>query len=122
MSVQDKLYLFIRSDLPPGLITAQACHVAMAACKQWDLEPNNTIVVLDGGKSEDDLMGHADVLTWWIGNPSLWEEPRMGDGDIVVFREPDLNDEMTGFAIIPGKVTNWILSRPLLFSKGGESI
>lgn len=94
----------------------------MAACKEWNLEPDNTIVVLDGGKSESDLMAHADRLTWWVGNPSLWEKPELKDGDYVTFYEPDLNGEMTGFAIRPGMVPKWILSLPLLFSKEGVKI
>lgn len=118
MSNQGKLYLFIRSDLPPGLVVAQACHVAMAAVKAWELEPDNTIVVLDGGRSESDLLCYADRLTWWIGDPLLWEEPKIKNDDYVVFTEPDLNNEHTGFAIKPGLVPNWILSMPLLFGEG----
>ena len=90
----------------------------MAACKGWDLEPNNTLVVLDGGKSESDLMGYLDRLIWYCA-PSLRQEPWCWEDETVEFREPDLNNEMTGFAIKPGHAPNWVLSIPL-FSKGGE--
>jgi len=93
----------------------------MSACEKWDLYPDNIVVVLDGGKSEDDLMILLDKLTWWCGNSEFWEEPRLGDDDVVVFREPDLLEDMTGFAIVPGKLPDWVLSIPLLFSEGGES-
>lgn len=99
-------------------MVAQACHVAMAAVKVWEIEPDNTIVVLDGGSCENDLIAHLDRLVWWCGNPSLWEEPEIKDDDYVMFYEPDLNNEMTGFALRPGMVPKWILSLPLLHGEG----
>lgn len=90
----------------------------MAAAKEWDLEPNNTLVVLDGGKSESDLMLILDVLVWWVGNPDYHTPPELLDDEYIIFREPDMGDEMTGFAIKPGYSHKYLLSLPLL--KGGE--
>lgn len=86
----------------------------MAACKKWDLEPNNTIVILNGGSCEDDLMLQMDLLTWWVGNPEYHIHPRLEENDYVVFTEPDLNNEVTGFAIRPGYTHSHIDSLPLL--------
>lgn len=89
----------------------------MAAAREWDLEPHNTIVVLDGGKSEDELLAILDQLTWWC-HVNHHSDRYLENDEVVFFREPDLDDEMTGFATKPGYVSSVIDSLPLLFGKG----
>lgn len=89
----------------------------MAACKEWDLEPDNTIVVLDGGKSESDLMALMDRCVGWC-SPDWQGNILLNDDEYIPFAEPDLDGEHTGFAIKPGRAPSWVLSLPLL--RGGD--
>lgn len=80
-----KLYVLVRGDLPPGLQYAQAVHAAvefaLANPEAVRSTPNAVVLnVLD----EADLLDAASL------------KPQTG----VLFREPDLDDEATAYAII----------------------
>lgn len=118
MNVQDRLYIIVRSDLKPGLVVAQACHTAIEAQRKWNLSENHYLVVLDGGKSEDDMLDLLDRVVW--GYPLYQPAEALWLNEYLEFREPDLDDEVTGIAIQPGREPSWVRSLSLLFSKGGE--
>lgn len=120
MNVQDRLYIIVRSDLNPGLVVAQACHTAIEAHRKWNLSEDHYLVVLDGGKSEDDMLSHLDQICGWYF--PVIENEVLSQDEYIAFYEPDLDDEVTGIAIQPGRAPSWIRSLPLLYaSKGGEN-
>ncbi len=87
----------------------------MAATQRWNLEPDNTIVVLDGGDHQN-LVQDYDCLYGWA--TSAFPSQLLEEEEYVGFFEPDLADELTGFAIKPGCEPKWVRSLPLLFGKG----
>ena len=98
---------------------AQACHVSIYAEKAWNVSKDHYLIVLDGGKSESDLITIADRLTGWCAPEYAHENP-LEDHEYECFVEPDLNGgEHTAIAIKPGRHPQWITSLPLW--RGGES-
>ncbi len=93
----------------------------MAAVNEWNLPALTTLVVVDGGKCESDLIALMDHLVGWC-SPDWAASKLLTDDEYIPFAEPDLNNEHTGFAIKPGCASRKIKSLPLLFSnlKGGE--
>lgn len=79
-----RLYVIVRADIPVGYQMAQACHAAAAigAEQPQALATYPTIVILNA-YDEDHLRDHF-----------------VAAGQTAVpFHEPDLNDEMTAFAV-----------------------
>ena len=112
MNVQDRLYIIVRSDLKPGLVVAQACHTAIEAHRKWNLSESHYLVVLDGGKSHEDMFDHVHDLS-----DSGYNYPPTDSDTYLIFREPDLNNEITGIAIQPDCQPKWIYSLPLLWKE-----
>lgn len=87
--MKKKLYVITRADLEPGLLTAQACHAAVAFCldkeelaKDWR-EENNLIVLSSPTK---ETLAELLYKLECRGVPT------------VHFTEPDLNGELTAIA------------------------
>lgn len=59
------------------------------------------------------MLDHLDQVVGWY-SPVI-EEEVLSDSEYFVFREPDLDDEITGIAIKPGCTPSWIKSLPLLW-------
>lgn len=98
-----KLYVVVRGDLKPGLMLAQSCHAAVGfrhehedVAKQW-IEESNYIVVLSV-KNEDELY-------------SLICKAKTLNIKVSIFREPDINNEITAIALAPGEKTKEICSK-----------
>lgn len=88
-----KLYIVIRSDLPPGAQAAQACHGLMSfvmahpvIARYWHLKSNNLVVLQV--PSEECLLHLA----------SRAEEVGVEHS---VFREPDFDNTVTAVALEP---------------------
>lgn len=88
-----KLYVIVRSDLPPGAQCAQACHALRAFVaahpgidKEWYEESNNLVVL---------QIPDLDAL--------LALRDRMVESGVpgALFHEPDFNDEATALAVAP---------------------
>lgn len=89
-----RLYVVVRGDLPIGLQMAQACHAAREFALKWpEVDAGENLVVLQA-QHEGHLL-------------RLWLECDTYEG--VTFREPDLGDQYTAFAVTGG-------ARPLLSS------
>lgn len=88
----DKLYVVVRSDLPAGLKCAQACHAARVfQAEHSELEAawyrsSNTIAILEASALE---------LEQLIAAAMLKAVP------CSLFREEDLNGELTAAAFAP---------------------
>lgn len=104
-----KLYIVTRSDLPAGARAAQLCHAMRqwsedqpSADREW-FEKSNTLVLLETPDESalEALLGHAAKK----GVPHA------------MFREPDLQDELTAIAI--GWTGRRLVSRLPLALKGG---
>lgn len=87
-----KLYIVVRSDLPPGLQTAQSCHALSEFAqehpelyKEWKRD-NNLVVLASPGK--DALAKLAYDMT----NRGV---------AFSMFTEPDLGGELTAICIEP---------------------
>jgi hypothetical protein len=87
-----RLYVIVRADIPTGYQMAQSCHAAAAigADQPLQLSKFPTIVIL----SAYNLKG-LEVLH----KLTLREHAANDDPLPVPFYEPDLNDEMTAFAV-----------------------
>jgi peptidyl-tRNA hydrolase len=92
--VQDRFYIIVRDDLPPGLQAAQAVHAALAffhkhpvSIGRWLLASNFLVIV--STPNEETLL---DLIT---------EAHTRGIAHVGV-REPDVNDEVTAVALAPG--------------------
>lgn len=87
----ERLYIVVRSDLPPGLQCAQACHALRAFVaahpdiEQAWFEQSNNLVVLQ------------------VPNEAaLHELVRRSEGiPLALNREPDLDDQLTSVALAP---------------------
>lgn len=97
MGPEDKLYVAVRSDLIPGLQTAQACHAAIQyildfpeEAREWNTLSNyiGILSVTD----EDELI-------------ELKDNARNLGLKVSTFREPDLDNTYTAIAIEPGCVS-----------------
>jgi len=106
-----KMYVVVRSDLPPGLRAAQAAHAVAEACLRlhaathWHDDPEgNYLIILEVPNQEALLDSFAMVKSWGV--------PRE------LFREPDLRYDATAFAALPRVGQNHIFSHlPLAYSK-----
>jgi hypothetical protein len=98
------LYVLVRSDLPPGLQIAQACHGAFEfaaahplVMRTW-LESSNYLVVL-GVPDEETLLAYADAV---------WKEQL----DFCLVHEPDIS-EHTALVIAPSEFWKHMAHLPL---------
>ena len=80
-----RLYVVVRSDLPPGLQLAQACHAAreFAADYPGDLAGENLVA-----------LSCPNELSLW----RLTDDARLACVPVTPFREPDLGGELTAAA------------------------
>jgi hypothetical protein len=99
-----KLYIVVRSDLPPGLQAAQAVHAAFSfACeypeemRRWHLE-SNFIVVLNAHNE-------VDLACWWA---RIAHAPCR-----VIVHEPDIGNRATAFAVLGEEAGRQLSSLPL---------
>ena len=81
-SSMNRLYIIVRSDLPPGLQMAQACHAALAWAESHRCAPENVVVL---------HISSASMLE------QLHEQVRKFRA--VPFFEPDLDSEITAVAV-----------------------
>ena len=79
----EKLYAVARADLPVGLRTAQVGHALIAWTLAYGEPPENLVVLAVKNLAE------------------LTELSAKLEGDVVRFREPDLDDELTAIAAGP---------------------
>jgi peptidyl-tRNA hydrolase len=100
----------VRGDLAPGLQIAQACHAATTfmiehpeSAKHW-LTTSNYIVVLRT-ESEFDLQ-------------ELARQAREQNIERTLFREPDLEYELTAIALAPGEKSKKLCQHLKLALKG----
>lgn len=80
-----RLYVIVRADLPVGYQMAQACHAAAAigAAQPLRLAAFPTIVILNADDEQHLVELHGQMRPSWV----------------VPFFEPDLDDQMTAFAV-----------------------
>lgn len=99
---EDKLYLVTHADLSAGYQTAQTAHVVAEfimqqpkTAQKWH-EVSNSVIVLETENAESlhDLKTSAE-------NQGI---------TVVIFREPDLGDEITALAFEPGEKTREFLT------------
>lgn len=88
-----KMYVVVRSDLSPGLQIAQSCHALQLFAYQyneitsyWYKESNNLVVLQAPNKEELARLGY--------------ELSKKGV-EVSMFREPDLDNELTAIAVAP---------------------
>lgn len=83
-----RMYVLVRSDLPPGLQMAQAIHAAsyLAADNRLALYQHPTVTVLNV-EDEEALLSESAKAKVAPGSPEGF-----------MFREPDLDGEATAFA------------------------
>ena len=89
-----RLYVILRADLPPGLMLAQAAHVARKFTRRFadlPVEEDENLIVL----SEKDEPALEDLLLFL-----RWEAPLARFEE---FREPDLGGALTAVAIHGGE-------------------
>ena len=93
MQVSEKLYVITRNDLTPQYQTPQAMHAALDLAAKHTEEflhwqkTSNTIVVL-ACKNEEELKKFAEKV--------------ISKGfQVVVFQEPDLENQVTSISIVP---------------------
>lgn len=91
----DKLYVISRRDLPPGVQAAQSVHAITEFSfeypeifREW-YENSNYICIL-ASTDENELI-------------KLSERLKKKEVKHSIFREPDLNNELTAIAIEPGR-------------------
>ena len=91
-----KLYLVVRADLPPGLQAAQLVHAGTMFCFEqpqaagaWYSEVQNVVCLACPDK--ETLVRLA------------YEASKQGLG-VSMFKEPDLNDEPTAFAVLGARL------------------
>lgn len=94
LPLNDRLYIAVRADLPPGLQMAQAVHAAFQfsdshsdVMHRWMSDSNYLVIV--SVPSEDALL---DLIT---------SAAHKGIGHTAV-REPDIGDEVTAVVFTPG--------------------
>jgi peptidyl-tRNA hydrolase len=99
-----KLYIVVRNDLAPGLQLAQAVHAKELFSHEhpevntdW-YERSNNIVVLQVENKEE-----LAKIAYGLSKQGL---------AVCMFKEPDLNDELTAIAAEPGAGTS-LSSLPL---------
>lgn len=105
----DKLYVIVRGDIPPGRQVAQACHGMRqfyeehpVIDREW-FAKSNYIVVLN---ARDEI--HIF---------EMMEEVVRKDVNFSIFREPDMNDEITVIVLEPSARSAKICRKlPLAFS------
>lgn len=102
------LYVIVRADLPPGLLLAQAVHVARKFTRRYaeiSVSEDENVVVL-AVPSESEL----DNLLQWLS----WETPHVPREE---FHEPDLDGSLTAISIVrTPEVKKRLASLPLALS------
>lgn len=105
----DKLFVVVRSDLPPAQQAVQAVHAARQFAAEhpetelkW-FETSNHLALLEVSSEEDILR-----LAALAGNRDI---------QLSVFREPDLNDSITAIALGPKAKT---ICRDIPLALGGR--
>lgn len=103
MQPGDKLYLITRKDISPGYQAVQACHAMRQFTeehpeidKAW-FKASNYLCLLSVN-NEDELY-------------SLVCKAKGLDIKVSVFREPDIDNEITAIAIAPGEKTKELCSK-----------
>lgn len=98
----DKLYVITRQDLDPGYQAVQSIHAAIQfkfehpeVSKNW-FENSNYLGLLSVANEEELLL--------------LIEQAAQKDIKCSVFREPDINDQITAIAIEPGSKSKKLCS------------
>lgn len=92
---RDKLYIIVRNDLAPGAQLAQSCHVAFSFSQEFPkitshwMKESNYICVLSI-ENEQELV-------------KLIDKARNLDLRFSIFRESDLEDQITAIALEPGE-------------------
>jgi hypothetical protein len=93
----------VREDLKPGAMLAQSCHVAFTFGKQfpdisniWQNESNYLVIL--SVKNEYELN-------------KLIEKAILKNIKFSIFREPDINNQVTAIALEPGIHTKKLCSR-----------
>lgn len=108
-----RLYIVTRADLAPGLQCAQACHTLRAFVAEhpeleraW-YEQSNTLVVLE--VPDESALAALEARARALGAP------------VAAFREPDLDDALTGVALGPGSgAWRLVSSLPLALKKSRQ--
>lgn len=106
-----KMYVIVRSDLPPGLRAAQAAHAVAEMCLRhtaangWHKDPDGNYLIILEVPNEKALLDFFGVVKSW-------------DITREMFREPDLRFDATALAALPMPNQNHIFSHlPLAYSK-----
>lgn len=95
-----RLYVIVRTDIPPGLQVAQACHATREfTLRHPDVDVGENLVVLEV-PSEQDLQAITERCFFCASTP---------------FFEPDLGGQMTAVAV-SGAAKPMLRSLPLAFS------
>ncbi len=88
-----KLYIVVRNDLAPGLQIPQAVHAKELFSHdhpetntEWYEKSNNIVVLQAEGKE------HLAKIAYDLNNNGV---------RVSLFREPDINDELTAIAVAP---------------------
>lgn len=80
----DRLYVVVRSDLPPGLQLAQACHAVLTFAQRSNARPENMIVLHVANEAE---LTETALRLFKLGL------------DPARFYEPDLDGQLTALAV-----------------------
>lgn len=102
VNTSDKLYIITRQDLSPGLQAAQAVHAITdliiefpEKAHDWRIK-SNYVVILSVPNKE----GLFELAKKLIKLPVPW----------TLFREPDINDELTAIAVLPNGYSKELFS------------
>ena len=82
--MEKKTYIVVRSDIPPGLQMAQACHAAIAFTVAHGVLTDNLVVL------------HVETVGDLV---SIQQRADIDGIRSVAFHEPDLRDEVTAIAL-----------------------
>ncbi len=109
----DKLYIIVRKDISAGDILAQACHCAIEfslehhlITKSWH-DISNYIVILE-------IQNEIELI-------NLIQKASDKKINFSLFREPDMDNQITAIALAPGIDSKKLCSNlSLAFKKIGE--
>jgi peptidyl-tRNA hydrolase len=104
----DKLYIVVRQDLKPGSQLAQACHASFLFASEFpdetkDWMTNSNHIVILGIKSEDELIKLIESAV---------------DIKTAVFKEPDMNNQITAIALECNSLSKELCSKLKLALNG----
>lgn len=99
-----KLYVLVREDLSPGLLTAQACHAVAEfflakgwSGRLWSEDPEGGYLIVLGVPNEEALKGWVEIL-------------RGEKVDQASFHEPDLDGALTAVCFHPHPSLNGLVA------------